>query len=172
MRCPIGRVSLLLSLRRRGHVPDAPACGRLFGVRLGVNAVIVDDTGRVLLALRARPPIWNLPGGGVEPGESPWDAAVREVREEVGVRVTVLRLTGVYHRPPAGDPVLVFRCVVASGEPATSDEALRVGWFQPDALPEPINPYQPERIAGALAPGPAAVLVTQPGPSVRELFPD
>ena len=47
-------------------------------MRLGVNAVIVDAAGRVLLALRDRPPIWNLPGGGVEPGEAPWDAAVRD----------------------------------------------------------------------------------------------
>jgi 8-oxo-dGTP pyrophosphatase MutT (NUDIX family) len=165
MRLLIGRVTRYVRLR-------SASCGTLCVVRLGVNAVIVDGTGRVLLALRDRPPIWNLPGGGVEPGEAPWDAAVREVAEEVGLAVTVDRLTGVYHRPPGGDPVLVFRCTVRSGTPATSAEAVRVGWFAPDALPAAINPYQPERIAGALLPGAAAVLVSQPGPSVRELFPD
>jgi len=142
-------------------------------MRLGVNAVIVDAAGRVLLALRDRPPIWNLPGGGVEPGEAPWDAAAREAFEEVGVRVAVRRLTGLYHRPPDGDPVLVFRCDVVAGEPRTSAEAVRVEWFGPDELPEAINPYQPRRIADALLAGPAVVaLVSQPGPSVRELFPD
>jgi 8-oxo-dGTP diphosphatase len=141
-------------------------------MRLGVNAVIVDGAGRVLLALRDRPPIWNLPGGGVEPGESPWAAAVREVREEVGVEVSVSRLTGVYHRPPGGDPVLVFRCELAAGIPRPSPEAVRVAWFVPDALPGAINPYQPQRIGDAMRPGDAAVLASQPGPSVRELFPD
>ncbi len=141
-------------------------------MHLGVNAVITDQAGRVLLALRDRPPIWNLPGGGVEPGEAPWDAAVREAREEVGVEVAVRRLTGVYHRPPDGDPVLVFACDLVDGEPVTSTEAVQVGWFAADALPAAINPYQPRRIADAVAPGPVVVLASQPGPSVRDLYPD
>jgi 8-oxo-dGTP pyrophosphatase MutT (NUDIX family) len=139
---------------------------------LGVNAVIVDDAGQVLLALRDRPAIWNLPGGGVEPGEAPWDAAVRETAEEVGVDVEVERLTGVYHRPPDGEPVFVFRCRLRSGTPGTSPESRAVGWFPAEALPTPINPYQPARITDALRPGPGTVLATQSGPSVRELFPD
>ena len=141
-------------------------------MRLGVSAVIRDADGRVLLALRPRPPIWNLPGGSVEEGEAPWDAAVRETREEVGIDVEVERLTGVYDRSPDGDPVLVFVCRVVAGEPMTSPEAVRVGWFAPDDLPAEINPYQPQRIADAVQAGPAAVLRHQPGPSVRVLFPD
>lgn len=139
-----------------------------------MNAVIVDATGRVLLAMRDRPPIWNLPGGGVEPGEAPWDTAVREAREEVGVEIAVDRLTGIYHRPPDGDPVLVFRCSLlpSSTEPHTSPEALQVAWFDPDALPTPMNPYQPQRIAGALRTTPTPELLAQPGPSVRTLYPD
>ncbi len=141
-------------------------------MRLGVCAVITDGRGRVLLARRDRPPIWNLPGGGVEPGESPWDAAVRETLEEVGVQVVVEALTGVYDRSPDGDPVLVFRCRLVRGTPATSSEAIAVGWFAADQLPEPINPYQPDRIRDALRADPAAALRSQPGPSVRALFPD
>ncbi len=139
---------------------------------LGVNAVILDAEGRVLLALRDRPPIWNLPGGSVEAGETPWGAAVREVREEVALHVAVQRLAGVYDRSPDGDPVLVFACAVLAGEPATSAEAVEVGWFDPADLPGPINPYQRQRIADAVGTGPAAVLRHQPGPSVRVLFPD
>lgn len=140
-------------------------------MKLGVNVVLVSG-GRVLLALRDRPPIWNLPGGGVEPGESPWAAAVRETREEVRLDVTIERLTGVYDRSPDGDPVLVFRCAIVSGEPTTTAEAVQVGWFSVDQLPESINPYQPERIRDALRTDPAAALRHQPGPSVRALFPD
>lgn len=140
-------------------------------VRLGVNAVITDAAGRVLLARRDRPPIWNVPGGGVEPGETPWDAVVREVAEETGCTATVQRLTGVYDRSPDGDPVLVFRCSI-TGIPRTTAESTAIRWSDPDQLPDAINPYQRRRIADALRPETAPALVHQPGRSVRELFPD
>lgn len=138
---------------------------------LGVNAVILDPLGRVLLARRDAPPIWNLPGGKLESGESPWQAAVRETHEEVGLRVEVVRLTGVYDRSPTGRSVLVFLCRWLSGTPTVSAEATEVGWFRLDALPEDINPYQPARIHDAVA-GPGTVLRSQPGPSIRQLYPD
>lgn len=56
-------------------------------------AVIIEDRdGRVLLLLRGptapwMPCRWNLPGGMIEPGETPADAAVREAREETDLRV-------------------------------------------------------------------------------------
>lgn len=57
-----------------------------------VGAAIVRD-GRVLAARRTAPPEaagrWEFPGGKVEPGESPEDALVREVREELGCAVEV-----------------------------------------------------------------------------------
>ena len=59
-----------------------------------VVAVLAEWDGRVLLGRRAHEPWvgqWNLPGGFVEKGEHPYDAAVREFREEVGLEV---RLTG------------------------------------------------------------------------------
>src|SRR5262249_7806376 len=121
----------------------------------------------VLLARRDRPPIWNLPGGGVEPGEAPWDAAVRETREEVGVEVAIRRLTGVYHRPPGGDPVRGFTCDLVAGTPTTRPDPGDGGRFAGRG-----NRARRGRVAEAVRPGPATVLVSQPGPSVRELFPD
>lgn len=138
---------------------------------LGVNAVVLDPHGRVLLARRDRPPIWNLPGGKLERGEAPWSAAVRETREEVGLDVEVVRLTGVYDRSPAGRSVLVFLCRTVAGTPTVSAEAVEVGWFRMDTLPTDINPYQPARIHDAVT-GRGTVLRCQPGPSVREIFPD
>ena len=57
---------------------------------LVVGAAIVRG-GRVLAARRTTPPVgrWELPGGKVEPGESPEDALVRELREELGVEARV-----------------------------------------------------------------------------------
>lgn len=136
-----------------------------------MNAVVLDSLGRVLLARRDAPPIWNLPGGKMEPGEAPWHAAVRETREEVGIDVEVVRLTGVYDRSPTGRSVLVFLCRQVAGTPTTGAETTEVRWFPVDTLPADINPYQPERIRDALV-GERAVLRSQPGPSVRELFPN
>ncbi len=63
--------------------------------RTGAYAVLVDD-GTILLALwnEGAVPAWTLPGGGVEAGETPEQAAVREVREETGYHVELLRLLG------------------------------------------------------------------------------
>ncbi len=49
-----------------------------------------------LSAATTRPGAWTLPGGGVEHGEDPYDAVVREVREETGLTVTVVRLLDVH----------------------------------------------------------------------------
>src|SRR5215472_8463510 len=66
-------------------------------VRVGCAAVIFDaPRQRVLLTRRADNGLWCLPSGGMEPGESVTDTCVREVLEETGLHVQVLRLIGVY----------------------------------------------------------------------------
>ncbi len=74
--------------------------------RLAAYAVCIED-GRVLLALAVGPDgdrTWTLPGGGVEHAENPYDAVVREVAEETGLRAVVERLLGVDSRVvPAGE---------------------------------------------------------------------
>ena len=78
--------------------------------RLAAYALVV-DAGRVLLTQLAEatpaPGTWTLPGGGIDPGESPVAAAVREVHEETGHRLVAPRLVDVdsWHfagRSPSG----------------------------------------------------------------------
>lgn len=65
-----------------------------------------DSDGRLLLIRRGTPPAqgsWSVPGGRVEPGETIAAACVREVAEETGLDVRVLRLAGrVYRDGPGG----------------------------------------------------------------------
>ena len=67
--------------------------------RLGAFCIISDQSGHVLLSHRRDLDLGNLPGGGVEQDETPWDAAIREVHEETGLTVTIERLVGIYSKP-------------------------------------------------------------------------
>ncbi|TMC71769.1 MAG: NUDIX domain-containing protein [Chloroflexi bacterium] len=139
-------------------------------MRMGAFVVIFDERRRVLLCHRRDIDVWNLPGGGVEDGEAPWDAAVREAREEVGVEVEIVRLTGLYWKPERNDLVFNFEGRIKSGIPTTSDEANEVGYFAVDEIPANMSPLQLERIHDAEA-GAVPVFRSQMGPSSFDLFP-
>ena len=63
----------------------------------GTSVAILKDN-RVLLTKREDFEVWCLPGGGVDPGESIPQAAIREAREETGLTVHLTRLVGLYGR--------------------------------------------------------------------------
>jgi len=130
--------------------------------RIGVFAVLERD-GSYLLARRADIGWWNLPGGGLEYDEAVEEGLAREVREEIGVEITVVRLVGVYSKPRKREIVLSFLCHLAPGgaAPTTSEEVSEVGWFAPGALPEPLLPKHRERIEDALLGLPSALIRTQ-----------
>jgi len=136
-------------------------------MKTGAFAVILDDERRVLLCHRRDMDAWNLPGGGVEASEAPWDAVVREVREEVGLEAAVVRLTGLYWKPDTDELVFNFECRVLSGTPGTSDEADAARYFALDDLPADMPPKQGQRIRDALAGGAVAMRV-QTGPGIRD----
>jgi 8-oxo-dGTP pyrophosphatase MutT (NUDIX family) len=118
----------------------------------GVSAIIRDASERVLFIRRADDGRWGLPAGAVDPGESPVDAIVREVREETGLVVRPARVAGVFggggyrHRYPNGDQVewvvAVFDCDVVGGVLAPQDgEALELRYFGPEDAPALQLPY-------------------------------
>lgn len=114
-----------------------------------VASLIEDGDGRILL-VRHVEGRWMLPGGAVDPGERPAEAARRECLEEAGVEIEPLRILGVYGGPEYrvtyanGDEamwiVTIFEARLVAGKPAPSDdETIDVGWFtreEIDALPQ------------------------------------
>jgi 8-oxo-dGTP pyrophosphatase MutT (NUDIX family) len=109
-------------------------------VMVGASALILDERGeRVLLTRRSDNGRWCLPGGRMDPGESLPETCLREVREETGLEVEVVRLIGLYSSPD----VLVeyadgnrrqivaahFLVRVLGGELGLSDETTEAVYF-------------------------------------------
>ncbi len=121
--------------------PVCTVCGAVtyFDPKLAV-AVLIERDGRILLGQRGEgtrePGKWSFPAGFVDRGEPVEAAAVREVREEVGLTVELGELFGLYSE--AGETVVlaVFAAASAEGEPVAADDLVAVGWFGPDHLPE------------------------------------
>src|SRR5215475_768363 len=95
---------------------------------VSVAGVITDDHGRALLIQRADNHRWEPPGGVLELGETIRDGLRREVREETGLDVEPVALTGVYKNMNRGIVALVFRCKIAGGDLATTEEASAFRW--------------------------------------------
>jgi 8-oxo-dGTP pyrophosphatase MutT (NUDIX family)/DNA-binding XRE family transcriptional regulator len=120
-------------------------------VGLAAFVVLLDATGRVLIALREDGQGWNLPGGGVLPGEAPWEAACRESREEVGVDPELRRLAGLYLVPTNRALVFLFEAGVGAAEPQALAETREVRWCDPARLPATMLPRHAERVADVVS---------------------
>ncbi len=128
--------------------------------RVAVSAIIFDEA-RVLLSLRRDIDWWNLPGGGMEAGETVDDALRREVREETGLDVEIERLVGVYSKPQKNEVVLAFRCRVAGGQLQETEETSENRYFAPGELPWNTLPKHRQRVEDALLDRSEAVVRTQ-----------
>jgi ADP-ribose pyrophosphatase YjhB (NUDIX family) len=98
--------------------------------------IAVRDDGRILLVRRAIRPIgrWVFPGGFMDLGETPEEAATRETREEAHLEVRDLSLFAVYSRPGPWDVVIVYDAK-ADGDAKPGDETTEVGWFSEGEIP-------------------------------------
>jgi 8-oxo-dGTP pyrophosphatase MutT (NUDIX family) len=95
----------------------------------------------VLLVRRRDVPIWVLPGGGIDPGESAAEAALREVEEESGVCCQIERHSA--HYTPLNRLTRhtdTFVCSVVEGSPKASDECSDARYFALDQLPQDYFP--------------------------------
>jgi 8-oxo-dGTP pyrophosphatase MutT (NUDIX family) len=114
--------------------------GRTAQLKLGCSATILDDSGgKILLTRRSDNDRWCLPGGAMDPGESLEECCQREVWEETGLTVRVVRLLGVYSTPHRvtyyadGNRWQVvaanFLAEITGGSLGLSNETTEVGFF-------------------------------------------
>jgi 8-oxo-dGTP diphosphatase len=117
--------------------------------RVAVSALLFDEH-RVLLARRRDIDWWNLPGGGMELGETVEQTVKREVLEETGLEVEVGQLVGVYSKPQKQEVVLTFLCQKVGGMLTETEESRECCYFAPNDLPVNTLPKHRQRIQDAL----------------------
>ncbi|WP_281945196.1 NUDIX domain-containing protein [Streptomyces olivaceus] len=127
--------------------------------RMAAGALFFDAAGRILMVEPTYKDYWDIPGGYVETGESPLHAAVREVREELGITPPLGRLLAVDWAPneAEGDKVLyLFDGGQLSQDQLASielqqDELKSFAFVAADQLSERTIPRLARRIAAAVS---------------------
>ncbi len=117
---------------------------------VSVAAAVVNECGQVLAIQRRDNGHWEPPGGVLELDESIEEGLRREVREETGVEVEAVRLTGVYKNMQRGIVALVFRCRPLSGAPIATSEAAAVAWLDADEIEQSMDEAYAVRVLDAL----------------------
>jgi 8-oxo-dGTP diphosphatase len=117
---------------------------------VSVAGVVVDDHDRALLIRRRDNLRWEPPGGVLELGESIEAGLCREVKEETGLAVQPVGLTGVYKNMNRGIIALVFRCRILGGQLTTNDEVSGFQWATAQEVTSMVNEAFAVRVLDAL----------------------
>ncbi|URZ87640.1 NUDIX domain-containing protein [Floricoccus penangensis] len=112
----------------------------------GVFNIIVRDE-RILLVKRRDLPLWDLPGGHLDPEESEFDCAIREAYEETGLIVKPKYLIGKYVIEELDDIQFVYKSKIESGELIESGpETKELRYFNINSLPLFMVPNRRQQI--------------------------
>lgn len=93
----------------------------------GVALIIEYTDRRIVLIKRGKEPykgLWALPGGGIEPGETDEEAALREAKEETGLTIKLTGQIGAYPHPLYKSTTFVYRAVPISGSLTPASDAI------------------------------------------------
>ena len=122
---------------------------------VSVAGVITDDDGRALLIRRRDTLRWEPPGGVLELDEFIEAGLRREVREETGLMIEPVVLTGVYKNMARGIVALVFRCNMIGGHLTLNNEVSEFQWATPEEVEAIADEAFAIRVLDALADRPA-----------------
>lgn len=106
-----------------------------------ISTAVITSDGKVLMIRRRVAEgelLWAFPGGGIEQGETPEQAAVRETAEEVGLEVKAVKVLGDRVHPTSGHHMTYVACEVVVGEAhvADAEELAEVRWLTHGRLQE------------------------------------
>lgn len=125
---------------------------------MAAGALFLDEAGRLLLVEPTYKPTWEIPGGQVEPGETPRAACVRELREELGLALEPGRLVVVDWAPRDGVDRVLFVFdggTLSADQPAAivlpPDELASWAFVAQEEVALRTAPWLARRIAAALA---------------------
>lgn len=126
----------------------------------GVKIMSFNPAGELLLIRNTYGSrhLFMLPGGGVERGETPAEAALRELEEETGVKAERLEARGIYVSGAEGkrDTIHLFTALASQVPIPCGVEVEEARFFPLDALPENVSPATLRRIAEYRGERPAA----------------
>lgn len=137
---------------------------------IGVFTIILDEQEHILLCHRRDCDLWNLPGGGLENIEAPWQGAIREVKEETGLDIEIIKLADISSKSDKNVIVFTFLGRIVGGELQITDESDKCEYFSIDNLPKNISPKQAERIKDIIADKNRIYFRIQSGKSIMELI--
>jgi 8-oxo-dGTP diphosphatase len=151
---------------------DVAYIAGLTRVRAAAGAVIRDGQGRVLVVRPTYKPTWELPGGSLEPDESPLTACKRELREEIGFAAPVGRLLcvdWVSPSPPLDGGLMflfdggVFSATQIADIRLPRDELDMFDFLPPGELGSVLNPRLARRVLACLSPHGRGALYLEDG---------
>lgn len=119
-------------------------------MKFGGFGIIFDKKKRILLCHRRDMDLWNLPGGGLKKKESPWEGVKREVKEETGLNVEIIRISNIYFKPKEKEIVFCFICKIKNGKTRLNKEADEIKYFEFKKLPKNTARSHIQRIKDAL----------------------
>ena len=125
-------------------------------------ALIHSDEGVLLVQQNIGAGLWGIPGGHIEAGETVERAALREVREETGLIVTLGPVVGFYTVPTEEAVSVLFAATVVGGAlQRVTAETADCRFFAPDPLPAAFRPHHRQRVLDFLSGGTLPVFRVQ-----------
>jgi len=135
-----GIIKNIMKLKKPSDNEQCQLCGRWKNRPVGVDVVIVND-GKILLIKRSTDPDkgkYALPGGYLDYNETLEEGAIREVKEETGLNIKIVKTLNILSHPDRYRQIVEvsFIASIIGGEEVAGEDVDKTIWVNPNSLPE------------------------------------